>query len=404
MAKQQTRTQQRPAPAAAQFKEESTDTLPAINAPRLPYHPAIEQRFGLDKSAWKVLVESTWPSARTPDSVILALSYCKARNLDPFKRPVHIVPITVKKTIDGKDAWVEIETVWPAISETRTTAFRTKDYAGMDPPTFGPTKTFHLMDQEKSGSNYVDVPIDIDAPEWCQVTVHRLVGGVARPFPGPRVYWQEFYAPRNRFVTAPNEQWKRKPSYMLEKCAEATSLRRAFPEEYGDAYAIEELGSLGHLRTVGGSATFGAGATEPERKPTPEPRRGDFEQTNKPAKAAAAGAQEEPPPAEDPRGDAPQTPQENGTAPAESEAGRGPHAGAHAGESDPAAGDPARVPEGTIGQDAVIAWIEKAIDDAPDVAAVDRIMEANADKIAKIGDLKRSALLKRADDMKRMVA
>lgn len=384
MAKQQTRTQQRPAPA--QLKEESTDNLPAINAPRLPYHPAIETRFGLDKSAWKVLVESTWPSARTPDSVILALSYCKARNLDPFKRPVHIVPITVKKTIDGKDAWVEIETVWPAISETRTTAFRTKDYAGMDPPTFGPTKTFRLMDQEKSGSNYVDVPIDIDAPEWCQVTVHRLVGGVARPFPGPRVYWQEFYAPRNRFVTAPNEQWKRKPSYMLEKCAEATSLRRAFPEEYGDAYAIEELGSLGHLRTVGGSATFGAGATEPERKPTPEPRRGDFEQT----KAAAAGAQEEPPPAEDPRGDAPQTSDEKVTS-------------AERNDAQPAASDPARVPEGTMGQDAVIAWIEKAIDDAPDVAAVDRIMEANADKIAKFGDLKRSALLKRADDMKRMV-
>lgn len=357
-----------------------------IAAPRLAFHPAITDRFGIDKSAWKVLVESTWPSARTPDSVVLALSYCKARNLDPFKRPVHIVPITVKKTIDGKDAWVEIETVWPAISETRTTAFRTKDYAGMDQPTFGPTVTFDLMDQEKNGSSYTDVPVKVSAPEWCQITVHRLVDGISRPFPGPRVYWQEFYAPRNRFCTAPNEQWRRKPSYMLEKCAEATALRRAFPEEYGDKYAIEELGSLGHLKTVGGAATFGAA---PSSTPKAEPKRSDFKDPPPDVnKAAAAGAQEDPPPAEDPRGDAP----------IDNSADQGEHTDGASSSSS------ARVPDSVLGQDAIIAWIEKAIDDAPDVAAVDAILEANADKVAKIGDLKRKALLKRADDQKRMVA
>lgn len=404
MAKAQTTTrqQQKPAPAAAPLKEESTDNLPAINAPRLPYHPAIEQRFGLDKSAWKVLVESTWPNARTPDSVILALSYCKARNLDPFKRPVHIVPITVKKTINGKDEWVEIETVWPAISETRTTAFRTKDYAGMDPPEFGPVKKFTFFDQKKEGQQYIDVPVDFEAPEWCQITVHRLVDGIARPYPGPRCLWAEFYAPRNRFVTAPNEQWKRKPSYMIEKCAEATALRRAFPEEYGDKYAIEELGSLGHLKTVGGAATFGAGEPEPERKP--EPKRGDFQQNNKPAKAAAAGAQEEPPPAEDPRGDAPlnktsDQPGPNDAQPGADDDGKQAQAD-NAGDG----GSSARVPDSVLGQDAIIAWLEKAIDACETVAAVEAIEQANADKIAKLGDLKRSALMKRADDQKRMLA
>lgn len=384
-----TRQQQRQAPMP--MKEESSENVPAIMAPRLAWHPAVQDRFGIDKSAWKVLVESTWPSARTPDSVILALSYCKARNLDPFKRPVHIVPITIKKG----DNFVDIETVWPAISETRTTAFRTKDYAGMDPPAFGPTKTFNLVDQAKEGSTYVDVPVSIDAPEWCQITVYRLVDGVARPYPGPRVYWQEFYAPKNRFCTAPNEQWRRKPSYMLEKCAEATALRRAFPEEYGDKYAIEELGSLGHLKTVAGSATFGAGAErrEPE-PPRAEPRRADFT-----PKAAAAGAQEEPPPAEDPRGDAPLTPSENGTRPD----------GETVNKEQPSenereeASDPNRVPPEIVGQDNVIAWIEKAIDAAETVAAVEAIEAANADKIAKLGDLKRAALNKRANDQKRMV-
>lgn len=400
MAKAQTTTRQQQKPAP-QLKEESTDSLPALNAIRLPYHSAVETRFGIDKSAWRVLVESIWPNARTPDSVILALSYCKARNLDPFKRPVHIVPINVKKTVNGKDVFVEIETVWPAISETRTTAFRTKDYAGMDPPEFGPVKKFQLLDQKKEGQDYVDVPLEFEAPEWCQITVHRLVDGIARPYPGPRCYWAEFYAPRNRFVTAPNEQWRRKPSYMIEKCAEATALRRAFPEEYGDKYAIEELGSLGHLKTVGGSATFGAGEREPAPAAKAEPKRADFASNNKPAKAAAAGAQEEPPPAEDPRGDGPREPDESVADPQRTPPVDGD------GQGDPPQGagaNPARVPDSVLGQDPIIAWIEKAIDDCETVAAVEAIEQANADKIAKLGDLKRKALLKRADDQKRMIA
>lgn len=384
------KTTTKPAPAAAQLKEESTDNLPAINAPRLPYHPAIEQRFGLDKSAWKVLVESTWPNARTPDSVILALSYCKARNLDPFKRPVHIVPITVKKKINGKDEYVEIETVWPAISETRTTAFRTKDYAGMDPPVFGPTKTFALIDQEKDGGSYRDVPVKIDAPEWCQITVHRLVDGISRPFPGPRCYFVEFYAPKNRFVTAPNEQWRRKPSYMIEKCAEATALRRAFPEEYGDKYAIEELGSLGHLRTVDGSATFGAA---PKAEPQPEPQREQFRAAAI-GRSAAAGAQEEPPPRdEDPRGEGSGKPKD--TPPADDP---GPDDKQTPDDKQGGGEGRASYRVDGMGEEAIIKAIEKAIDDAGAGQIVEWIMADNADRLQKFSTNKENALRKRGAD------
>jgi hypothetical protein len=58
---------------------------------------------------------------------------CHRQNLDPFKRPVHIVPMW--SSVAGK----MIETVWPGISELRTTAFRTGQYAGMPAPDFGPT-------------------------------------------------------------------------------------------------------------------------------------------------------------------------------------------------------------------------------------------------------------------------
>ena len=100
--------------------------LPAIAGPRLPYHPAIEERFGVNITEWRALVDAVFPLAKEPSSVILALSYCKARNLDPFKKPVHIVPMwnaALKRMV---------ETVWPGIGELRTTAFRTGQYAGRD--------------------------------------------------------------------------------------------------------------------------------------------------------------------------------------------------------------------------------------------------------------------------------
>jgi hypothetical protein len=107
--------------------------LVALKPPRLPYHEAVEERFGIDRAGWKALVEAVYPNAETADAIVMALSYCRARNLDPFKRPVHIVPMW--SSVAGK----MIETVWPGISELRTTAFRTGQYAGMPAPDFGPT-------------------------------------------------------------------------------------------------------------------------------------------------------------------------------------------------------------------------------------------------------------------------
>src|SRR6516225_8559708 len=77
---------------------------------------------------WRVLCEAIWPSARSAESISLALAYCGARRLDPFKRPVHIVPMwsTLLKR--------EVETVWPGINELLTTAARSQQFAGVDEP------------------------------------------------------------------------------------------------------------------------------------------------------------------------------------------------------------------------------------------------------------------------------
>lgn len=39
------------------------ETIPALARPRLPYHPAIEERFGVDRGTWKVLTDNIFPTA-----------------------------------------------------------------------------------------------------------------------------------------------------------------------------------------------------------------------------------------------------------------------------------------------------------------------------------------------------
>lgn len=205
-------------PVTAKPKE----NLPAISAPRLPYHPAIEERFGIDKASWKALVEAIFPNAVSTDSVILALSYCRARKLDPFKRNVHIVPIY------NKDLRCMVDSVWPGIGELRTTAFRTGLYAGRSDTKFGPDMT------KKVGQ------VEVTFPEWAQVTVFRMVGDQRVEFCGPRVYWLETYAVKGRNDDSPNQMWADRPRGQIDKCAEAAALRSAFPEEIGD-YIPEEV-------------------------------------------------------------------------------------------------------------------------------------------------------------------
>ena len=207
-----------------------------IAPPRLAYHPAIADRFGVDKASWKALVEAVWPAAQSSDSIVLALSYCKARKLDPFKRVVHIVPVW------DSESRSFIETVWPGIAEHRTTAFRTKQYAGADAAEFGDTVKRTFKDKVKGKEGWKEETVELEFPLWAQITVYRLIDGQRVPMPGPRVYWLETYSRRGR-STLPNERWARAPFQMIEKCAEAAALRRAFPEELGDEPTSDEAGA-----------------------------------------------------------------------------------------------------------------------------------------------------------------
>lgn len=225
----------------------------ALVSARLPWNKGIGEKFGIDADAWRVLTDAVFPAAKTTGAVELALSYCKARRLDPFKHPVHVVPIW------DKDKRAYVETVWPGIAEHRTTAMRTGQYAGADPADFGPTITKTFEGETKEGVKKVEVRF----PEWCQITVYRMVGNQRMPVPGPRVYWLETYSRMGR-TELPNDMWIKRPSGQLEKCAEAGALRKAFPEELGSELTAEEA--------------EGMDVAAPADAVPPKPQRKDFKE------------------------------------------------------------------------------------------------------------------------------
>lgn len=212
----------------------SKGAVSVLQPTRLPYHPIYQERYGIDGVMWRALVEGLYPSAQTPEGIILAVSYCKSRGLDIMKKPVHVVPIwnsKLKKSVEG---------VWPGIGELRTTASRTGAYAGCDETEFGPMKTTMF----KGNVGYDDKPkmveLEVTYPEWARVTVYRIVGGVRCAFPGPKVSYLGAYGTVKQ-TDVPNDKWSDDPSYMLEKCAEAAALRKAFPEELQGMHAAEEM-------------------------------------------------------------------------------------------------------------------------------------------------------------------
>lgn len=169
---------------------------------------------------WNVLKQTIFPDAQD-QSILMAVDYCKVRNLDILKKPVHIVPIwnTKKKCY--------VDTVWQGISELRTTAMRTGQYAGIDETVYGEEVT-----EEVGG-------VLMTFPKYAQVTVYRLVGNTRVPFVGDKVYWLENYAKKKE--GEPNAMWQQRPYGQISKCAEAAALRKAFPEEIGNAYTAEEM-------------------------------------------------------------------------------------------------------------------------------------------------------------------
>lgn len=181
--------------------------------------PAIASQRGIDEATWSALTNSVFPGAKE-ESIVLAVDYCRARKLDVMKKPCHIVPMNVKDQKTGQTSWRDV--IMPGIYEQRTTAFKTGQMAGQDEPVFGDL----IMHK------------GVQAPEWCRVTVYRLIGGHRCPFTHTEYFVEACATTKNGEI---NSMWTKRPRGQLAKCAEAGALRKAFPDELGGVMTAEEM-------------------------------------------------------------------------------------------------------------------------------------------------------------------
>jgi phage recombination protein Bet len=176
-------------------------------------------RRGITEWQWRTLMNSLYPGAKG-ESVLLVWDYCLSRNLDPMKRPCHIVPLEVK--VGERYEWRDV--VMPGVYEHRTTAQRTGEYLGHSKPEYGPE---------------IDVA-GITAPAWCEMTMYRWNAKVGQRAEFPvRVLFEEVVATKRDGKA--NARWTKAKVQMLTKCTEAAGLREAFPDECGGQVVEEEM-------------------------------------------------------------------------------------------------------------------------------------------------------------------
>lgn len=176
-----------------------------------------------ERELLEVLASSLYPGAKV-SSIKMVISYCKAAGLDPMQKPVHIVPMWDPKAGEMRDV------IMPGIGSYRVQASRSGAYAGINEPEFGPEVTRKIGNAE------------ITFPEWCRVTVKRILpNGQVADFTAVE-RWIENYAVKggkDRSI-APNAMWTKRPYGQLAKCAQAQALRMAFPE-IGSAPTADEM-------------------------------------------------------------------------------------------------------------------------------------------------------------------
>lgn len=167
----------------------------------------------------------------TDGELMFFMLYCKQHGLDPFARQAHLL-----KTKNGPQVCLGIDGM-------RIRAAQSGEYGGQDEPAF---------ELDPKGAVLA-----------CRVVVYRIVQGQRVPFPA--VAWMA-----ESRGTSPI--WSQRPRGMLEKCAEAKALRKAFPDRCGAFYAPEELdGQDSHAPRKAATATAADLNARLAAKKAPEP-------------------------------------------------------------------------------------------------------------------------------------
>jgi phage recombination protein Bet len=182
------------------------------------------QERSITNPQWHTLSKSLYPGA-SQASVLMVIDYCRARNLDPLKKPCHIVPMQIK--VNGDYEWRDV--ILPGIYELRTTAMRTGLYLGHSKPEYGPEIEF----------------MGVKAPEYVDLVIYRWseAAQMKAEFPVRTLFSEVCGTTWDKQAKAPkvNARWAKAPIQMLVKCAEAAGLREAFPDELGGQMTVEEM-------------------------------------------------------------------------------------------------------------------------------------------------------------------
>jgi phage recombination protein Bet len=152
------------------------------------------------------LIKNTVAKGATDDELKLFVYNCQRLGTHPLDRLIHFVK---RKGADGAQATHQC-----SIDYFRSLAEESGEYNGQDEPEFE-------YDEKK------------EYPALARVKVYKK--GIDRPIVGV-AHWKEYCPPEKLAF-----MWRKMPTHMLAKCAEALALRKAFPKKLAGLYTPEEM-------------------------------------------------------------------------------------------------------------------------------------------------------------------